>query len=190
MESQPHLQKCVAHCADCGIRFLTDPRCAGRLNLRCPFGCRQHHRRQRSNQRSAAYYRTEKGKEKKRRLNARRYRSFPAANSQMQRSADAQGQPEPIAPTNPAEPPPADQQLPGEFTPKIELQLEGVVLDESSVSSSSMLPYVRVMVRLIDGIRLRRDEIVDWLRQVLRQHSMANRSRRDYVLGFLHQRAP
>lgn len=72
LESHPELQACAAHCAHCGIRFLTHPRNAGRIDLRCPFGCRDGHRRQRSGQRSVDYYQTPEGKRKKGRLNARR----------------------------------------------------------------------------------------------------------------------
>ena len=62
----------LTHCAHCGIEFLTDPRNAGRTDLRCPFGCRRHHYRQCSGERSAAYYRTRFGKFRKKRHNARR----------------------------------------------------------------------------------------------------------------------
>ena len=62
LQSHPELRGCIAYCTDCGIRFLTHPRNASRRNLRCPFGCRQHHRRQCSCRRSTAYYRTTAGK--------------------------------------------------------------------------------------------------------------------------------
>lgn len=64
---------------ECGILFLADPRNRGRHDLRCPFGCREAHRRSGSAERSAAYYRTEAGQEKKRKLNARRRRGKDAA---------------------------------------------------------------------------------------------------------------
>lgn len=44
----------------------------GRQDLRCPFGCREAHRRRSSTQRSVAYYRTEEGKEKKKVQNGKR----------------------------------------------------------------------------------------------------------------------
>lgn len=59
-------------CVHCGIFFLTDPRNAGRTNLRCPFGCRDRRRELRSQERAAKYYRTPKGRLKKKFLNARR----------------------------------------------------------------------------------------------------------------------
>ena len=73
---------------------------------------------------------------------------------------------------------------------KVELRLEGVVLDESSVVNSPMLPYVRMVVSLIEGVRLTCQELVRLLRQALRQRSLAFRRRIDYVLRFLHQHPP
>lgn len=72
----------------------------------------------------------------------------------------------------------------------MELDLEGVILDESSVVNSPMLPYIRTLIGMIDGIRLSHVEVAGWLREVLRQRSMACRSRREYVLRFLHQHPP
>jgi hypothetical protein len=40
--------------------------------LRCPFGCREAHRRQRSTERSVAYYATAEGKAKKKIQNGKR----------------------------------------------------------------------------------------------------------------------
>ena len=66
---------CLARCCHCGIRFLTHRRNHNRENLRCPFGCRETHRKLESAARSAAYYRTARGKFKKELLNARRGQS-------------------------------------------------------------------------------------------------------------------
>ena len=66
------MRRCLTRCRHCRIFFLTHPRNAGRKNLRCPFGCREAHRRQRSTQRSVAYWREPEHKEKKRDLNAKR----------------------------------------------------------------------------------------------------------------------
>jgi hypothetical protein len=145
--------------------------------LRCPFGCRKHHRRQRSRQRSTAYYRTESGRAKKKRLNARRSSRFPATDSQAGTDVPP-----------PAGPPP---EQPAESLPvKEELRLEEVVLDAESVRNSPMLPYVRMVVNLIEGIRLRGEELVELLVQALRQHRIAYRRRADYVLRFLHHHPP
>jgi hypothetical protein len=66
------LEKSVVHCCHCGIRFFTHPRNAGRRDLRCPFGCREHHRRQRANERSKKHYRTDEGRKNKKSLNGKR----------------------------------------------------------------------------------------------------------------------
>ena len=76
LRAKPHLRACLTRCRHCGIFFLTHRRNAGRRDLRCPFGCREAHRKQASAQRSAAYYREPKGKRKKRDLNQRRPRKY------------------------------------------------------------------------------------------------------------------
>lgn len=83
-----------------------------------------------------------------------------------------------------------NQQLPDEWSVKVELRWDGVVLDESSLLKSRMLPYVRMVVSLIEGIELSDQEIVRLLRQAMRQHSIAYRRRSDYVLRFLQQHPP
>ena len=62
----------LSRCRHCGILFLTHPRNADRRDLRCPFGCRQTHRKQNSTKRSIQYYRTPEGKFKKQLQNGRR----------------------------------------------------------------------------------------------------------------------
>lgn len=74
LKAKAELRRCLGRCRHCGIFFLTDPRNAGRFDLGCPFGCSEAHRKAKSTQRSVAYYREEKGQEKKRELNARRRR--------------------------------------------------------------------------------------------------------------------
>ncbi len=177
MESNPELHGCLAFCIHCGIRFLTHPRNAGRLDLRCPFGCRQHHRKERSSQRSAAYYRTASGKWKKKRLNAKRCRDSISPECEQREALLHQ--------TNSP-----DGQLPDELSVKVELQLDGVVLDDSSLVNSRILPYVRMVTSLIEGIYIDLNEILAALQQAMRQHSIATRSRTDYALCFLHQHPP
>ena len=173
LDAHRDLQPCVTHCAHCGIRFLTHSRNAGRRNLRCPFGCREHHRRQRSSQRSTAYYQTVAGKRKKEDHNRRRcWPSF--AEDPAVPESHPQAPPAPISATDAA----------------AELRLDGVVLDESSLTNSPALPYVRMMVSLIEGVRVGVKELLALLRQALRQHSIASRRRTDYVLRFLWQHPP
>lgn len=72
VKQKPHLRESLTRCRHCRILFLTHPRNAGRRDLRCPFGCREAHRRYQSTKRSTEYYRTKEGKDKKSDLNARR----------------------------------------------------------------------------------------------------------------------
>jgi len=72
----------------------------------------------------------------------------------------------------------------------VEPRREGVVLDESSLAASPMLPYVRMVVSLIEGVRVTCREVLDRLRQTLRQHSIGARSGVDYLRGFLHPHPP
>jgi hypothetical protein len=76
--AKPHLRACLTRCRHCRIFLLTHPRNADRHNLRCPFGCREGHRKQQSTRRSAAYYRDSDGKVKKSALNQRRASKSPA----------------------------------------------------------------------------------------------------------------
>lgn len=72
LEAHPDLHDCVAGCCHCEIRFLTFRCNRGRDDLRCPFGCREHHRRQQGNARSRKYCRTPEGKKRKEERNALR----------------------------------------------------------------------------------------------------------------------
>jgi len=82
--------------------------------------------------------------------------------------------------------PPACEPLPA----TLQLRVGPVVLDESSLARSPMLPYVRMLVSLIEGIELTREEVFCLLQRSMRQRSIARRRRIDYVLGFLHQHPP
>lgn len=74
--------------------------------------------------------------------------------------------------------------------PPVTLQLEEVVLSESTLANSRTLSYLRMIVRLIEGVVLNRREMIHLLVAAMRQHSFAYRRRIDYVLGFLHQHPP
>ena len=86
LRAKPHLRACLTRCRHCRIFFLTHPRNAGRHDLRCPFGCRQAHRKQASAQRSAAYYGDAEGKRIKSKLNQRRPRKYCAPEPPSDRS--------------------------------------------------------------------------------------------------------
>lgn len=185
LQSCPTLQGCVVCCVGCGIRFLAHPRNAGRRDLRCPFGCREYHRQQRSCQRSTAYYQTAAGKAKKKRLNAcRQGRQSPPQSDGDPPGTPPDAQADHCCAAVPASP--ANEPLP--TTAK--LRLEGLVLDEASVANSPMLPYVRMVVSLFEGVEFTCREVVHLLGQAMRQHSIGARRRIDYLLGFLHRHPP
>jgi hypothetical protein len=71
LRERPDLRPCLKRCRHCRIFFFTDPRNAGRDDLRCGFGCREAHRLRRDARRCAAYYR--ENPDKKRRQNRKRY---------------------------------------------------------------------------------------------------------------------
>lgn len=85
LHTHPHLRRYLCRCRECRIFFLTHPRNAGRRDLRCPFGCRETHRRRRSTQRSVAYYRTDEGKGKKKSQNDKRGQRGRGAHSHPRR---------------------------------------------------------------------------------------------------------
>jgi hypothetical protein len=71
-----------------------------------------------------------------------------------------------------------------------EMPLEGLVLDEASVVNSPMLPYVRMVVSLIVGKSISKDQLVEELLQIVRQRSIDNRTSTQYVSHFLDQHPP
>lgn len=80
LRSRPDLRRCLSRCQQCRIFFLSHPCNAGRSDLRCPFGCREAHRKQRSTQRSVAYYATAEGKAKKKMQNGKRAKNAVCAD--------------------------------------------------------------------------------------------------------------
>jgi hypothetical protein len=70
------------------------------------------------------------------------------------------------------------------------LQLEGVVLTESSLATSPMLPYVRMVVNLVEGVELSCGEVLHLLRRTMRQHSIQVRRRIDYILDYVNEHPP
>jgi len=74
LREHPHLRRCLTRCVHCRIYFITHPRNCKRTDIRCPYGCRQSHRKASSTRRSVAYYQTKEGKIKKRIQNSKRSR--------------------------------------------------------------------------------------------------------------------
>lgn len=160
LRANPHLKGCLTKCRHCRIFFLTHPRNADRSDLGCPFGCRQAHRKVSSNKRSAEYYRSEEGKEKKREHNRRR--SLGAGNGG-----------EALVNKEPAE-------QGGEvIKDKVE-----VIRDKVTLS------YIQMVVSLIEGRLVRLSEILEMLSEIMRQHSIGKRRRFVYPFTYPDQKPP
>lgn len=142
LKARPHLRKCQTRCRHCRIFFVSDPRNAGRRDLRCPFGCKEAHRKGSSTRRSVAYYQDLPGKIKKAIQNAKRRKQVP----------------EPSA--------------------------------ASAPFAQPVVEHVQRVVSLIEGRPVSRQEVLELLARVLRQHSMARRRRIDQTLDWLKANPP
>ena len=93
LRTKPHLRDCLIRCSHCRIFFLTDPRNAGRMDLGCPFGCREANRKESSTKRSVAYYREDCGKLKRKIQNEKRpSRKTPALSSEFAPEAEVRSE--------------------------------------------------------------------------------------------------
>ena len=151
LRAKPHLRACLTRCRHCRIFFLTHPRNAGRHNLRCPFGCRQAHRKQTAAQRSAAYYREPRGRRKKSDLNQRRPRKY-------------------CAPRPPSGPPrvSAPKPRPARWNPAMveHVRMVSSLIEGRRVSTSQVLEMLaRVLRQLTIGRRRKIDQTVAWLNE-------------------------
>ncbi|MGH9389133.1 MAG: hypothetical protein ACRD1Z_05905, partial [Vicinamibacteria bacterium] len=77
---------------------------------------------------------------------------------------------------------PAPDEQPGQETARAELQ--------GSEFDPGVVQYVRVVVSLIEGRRVSRDEILEMLRRAMRQRSFARERRIDYVVRTLKEKPP
>lgn len=56
--------------------------------------------------------------------------------------------------------------------------------------NAGVVAHVRMAVRLIEGRHVGREEIVELLRRVLRQHRLVGRRTIDYIVGHLNKDSP
>jgi hypothetical protein len=191
LRDRPDLQDCAVRCCHCRIRFLTHPRNARRQNLRCPFGCRQHHRRQRANQRTREYYRTAAGRRKKKRLNGKRSKFGSETGNAFRCDVHAPPNSSDTSDVNSSGGESVDAHDDTQSPPdRVTLPPEGFVLDEPTVVNSHILPYLLIVASLIEGRTICREELIAALRKRMRQHSIGQRPRREYVLRYLNQHPP
>jgi hypothetical protein len=151
LRAKPHLRPCLTRCRHCGIFFLTHPRNAGRHDLRCPFGCREAHRKRASAQRSAAYYGDAEGKSIKSKINQRRPRKY-------------------CAPAPPSDRPhaPASQRRPAQWNPLIveHVRMATSLIEGKRVSRRQVLAMLEKVLRQHTMCRRRKiDQTVAWLNE-------------------------
>jgi len=203
----PGLQDRAVCCCHCGIRFFTNPRNARRRDLRCPFGCREHHHRQLGNARSRKHSQTDKGRANKKKLNT-------AARIKAGQAAPSDTAPSDTAPPTPveqadqlADSPSADISdaatvdvvTENEF-PSVDpspamwehlaLHLDGFVLDERALVNSRILPYVQMVASVLEGRTISREELLAAMLKRMRQRSIGRAPRREYVLRYLNGHPP
>jgi hypothetical protein len=159
--THPQLRPCLTRCRHCRIYFLTHPRNAGRRDLRCPFGCREAHRKRESTKRSVAYYRGEQGRKCRREQNGNRQWTG------MVPVPDTPPEPKPEPPTRVGDP----DASPGSWPPPL-------------------LAYLRMVISLIEGRSVSGEEVRAMLARVLRQHSIGRRRKIDHSIGRLHEHPP
>ena len=210
LRRHPDLRDCAVRCRQCGIRFFTHPRNAGRRDLRCPFGCRPHHRRQRGNARSRRHYQTVEGRRNKKRLNGQRGTAGKDAQSTAPPERDLP--PSPVG--RPTLEQPSDARIRPISGPERGSELatphaipptslehanllenaafawEGLLLDEATVWNSPVLPHVLMVASVIEGRTIHRAELLAALRNTMRQRSIGRWPRREYVVRYLNHHPP
>ena len=165
LRAKPHLRPCLKRCRCCGIFFLTHPRNAGRQNLRCPFGCREVHRKRESTRRSVAFYREHR--DKRRLQNGKRCRRAPPVHPAGQGTEQV-----PSPPCGPREP-----------------ALGGTEPVLQKVKPE-LVEHVRVVVSLIEGRAVSRERILTMLAKVLRQLRIGRRRKIDQTVAWLNEHPP
>jgi hypothetical protein len=161
--AKPVLRACRTRCPSCGIFFLTHPcNLHQRGRIRCPFGCRQEHRRREAIGRSAAYYRNPKGKERKKKINQRR--------CLLSARPEGKGR----AGWHKAKRAAPSKRLAG----------------KSLKPRPGILQHVRMVVRLIEGRRISRRQVLLMLAKILRQHTLTRRKKIDHAVLWLKKRPP
>jgi len=176
LRANPHLKECLTKCKHCRIFFLTHPRNAGRDDLRCPFGCRDAHRKESSNKRSAEWYRSKRGKEKKKDLNERRFRqtSFDNSSEDLAKEESVEHKEEVVR----------------DEPEVIQDEPEVVQYESEVVRNKTTLCYIQMLIGLIEGRLVSLDEVLEMLLKIVRQHSIDRRRRFVYAFTYPEQKPP
>jgi hypothetical protein len=72
----------------------------------------------------------------------------------------------------------------------VKLALEGFTLDEATLVSSPMLPYLAMVASVLERRTISREGLLRVLRAGMRQRSFDRLPRREYVLRVLNQHPP
>ncbi len=178
LHANPHLRACLTRYKHCGIFFLTHPRNAGRKDLGCPFGCRQANRKENSKKRSAEYYRSDEGKEKKKAHNTRRSIQGQSGDG----SGDSTHEKLPCQDAQPI------QDKVTTLTPSCEPP-DQIIHDKVSLSYIQ-ISYIQMLVSLIEGRYVSMDEVLEMLQKIVRQHSFDKRRRFVYDFTYSDPKPP
>jgi hypothetical protein len=124
--------------------------------LRCPFGCRQAHREEDSKKRSAEWYRSEKGREKKKALNRQRSLQSLSGNGSKYLANE-------------------------ESSP----QQGHIVQDDSQVVHDRVtLSYIQMLISVIEDRFVSLDEVLTMLRKKVRQRSIDKQKQFIYAIHY------
>jgi len=159
LRAHPESRAVLAHCCTCGIEFATSARNSGRTYLRCPFGCREAHKKAQSKKRASDYGKTKEGKFKKSLLNRKAY----VRKKSAQQAADRQHSEADLSPAKGLDellkPIPAPPRFSGTF-----------------------LEYLAQLLRCLYGAEISTTQIHRYLLEKFRQRSFALLGRSDYMV--------
>jgi hypothetical protein len=113
----------------------------------------------------------------------------PSSDAPSSDPADSLGQLT-SAPTPPPTSPPTPPAVEAAACHDLALRLDGFVLDEPTLVNSAVLSYLAMVASFIECRPIGREELLHWLRRSMRQRSIGQSPRREYVLRYLHQHPP
>ena len=169
VSEHPELRNSLCRCRHCGIWFPTYPSCAGRKDLRCPFGCQEAHQKAQSAARSAAYYNTPEGKRRNSEHN-QRYRDAQKLATETG-TLEAPRQVE-------------DEEQTGGIT------FSWAALARQCQCSTGLLYYFSMLIAVLSGDASRAKTVALDLVQEKSQRGLCSESRIDYTLRYLYENPP
>ncbi len=184
LQKKPELRRCLIRCKHCRIFLLTSHSNHDREDIRCPFGCREAHRKRESTRRSVEFYRGKNGKKLKSIQNQKRKKQSPKKDTDQ--PAPDPGGSDPVADQSVADPggsdPVADQ-------PAADPRASDPVVGQSQWAGA-LVEHIRVASSLIEGRRVSLSEIQRMLAEDLRQHTLGRGSRIDHIVWWLNANPP